>query len=1011
MKRLFSKRTLTLLLSTLMILTASVTALNVSAAANTDHTVQNGTGTREPLKVEQSYSYRLILNHPFVAFSFATPTWNKKDSHATLHLYKWQGSYEATLASKPVVSKSFNPLTDNHHHWVNFDAQPAGEYLFHIADVSTDVGVWTNTSPTNSNGFLYINGKEQRGEPDMRVRFANPVSDPFGVCEPSQDLLFKEELYTSSQGAAIYDINHSFGIRLQTGAPVTGMEAKFGTYHIQNATVSMSAYAWKGNYADTVSQQPVATGTATLSDNMYAGVSFEKIPAGDYLFLIHNMSSAVALYVYQSVTGLEASMYADGILADNMNLYPFVRMHFAAESKDYYLPLSPDTNLPDGNHTTPDPYVIPEDSLIYTHPVMPDTWVFTDGLGRVSLTNAEVGDPKENKTLAMFYWTWHVSGNSRNDPSKLQDLSTQYPDAMLNYNHEIWAELGERAFFWNEPIYGHYRGDDAWVQRKQAELLANAGVDVVFTDNTNGTSTFRNSYTSLMDTWADAMQDGVMTPKVSFMLPFWDQNYTKIQVQLLYQDIFRQNKWQELWFYWDQKPMLMAIKDSFSDTSDLVNKEISNFFTFRAGEPEYIKENPAISSWGWLSMYPQAKHFASNQDKANGVVEQITVGVAQNHNYVTHQLSAMNSNNITGRSYTTDYENRYEVEGAEASKWGYNFAQQWKYALEVDPQVVFVTGWNEWTASRFESWQDIPNAFPDQFNDEYSRDIEPTKGALKDHYYYQLVNFVRQYKGANPIPAPSAKTTIDLAAGQEQWKTVEPYFGAYIGNTEHRDAQGYGKLVYTESSGRNDIIGAQIARDDEYVYFNVECATDITPYTDKLWMTLYIDSDQQNQGWETFEYVINKSAASADTVVLEKFSGNGYESTKVADCAYVVDGRYMTIKVAKSDLGLSGDDYTINFSWTDNVHDEGDYEKFSGDIMDFYISGDVAPGARFKYSYQSGKTQASEVQSTDGEESQAPSESETEPAEQKKGCKALAAGAAVFATAAAAAVVLKKKKD
>jgi hypothetical protein len=72
---------------------------------------------------------------------------------------------------------------------------------------------------------------------------------------------------------------------------------------------------------------------------------------------------------------------------------------------------------------------------------------------------------------------------------------------------------------------------------------------------------------------------------------------------------------------------------------------------------------------------------------------------------------------------------------------------------------------------------------------------------------------------------------------------------------------------------------------------------------------------------------------------------------KVADVEYKVDGRYMTVKIAKADLGLTGDEFTINFSWTDNVHDEGDYEKFSGDIMDFYISGDVAPGGRFKYSY------------------------------------------------------------
>ncbi len=143
-----------------------------------------------------------------------------------------------------------------------------------------------------------------------------------------------------------------------------------------------------------------------------------------------------------------------------------------------------------------------------------------------------------------------------------------------------------------------------------------------------------------------------------------------------------------------------------------------------------------------------------------------------------------------------------------------------------------------------------------------------------------------------------------------------------------------------------------MARDDDYVYFLAECNEEITPYTDPLWMVLYIDSDQSNQGWESFDYVINKSPASADTAVLEKFTGNGYASEKVADVKYSVNGKTIQIAVPKSALGLSGYDFTINFSWTDNVHDADDaapngqseyvYSRFSGDIMEFYVSGDVA---------------------------------------------------------------------
>ena len=1020
------RKALVLLLCFCMLATA-LSAFAVSAEdPPRSISVQNGSGTRGAVAVGSTYSYRVIVNGSFDGFGYCMPTYNRTDSEATISLYKWEGTYKATLEKEPITSQRFAPLKDNATNWVRFDAQPAGEYLFHISEPKGQVGVWTNQNPTDSKGFLYLNGVEQRGEPELHFNFENDnvPEEPFGTCQPSADAHIAKAPYTSGKNKTPGSMSVSCGMRLNVNKPFTGVEFNLATYTATDMEADISVYAWKDTYSATVAAQPLATERILLADNSMQGISFEKLPAGDYLFLVHNANKAPAVYVYSEVTGFEGYIYKDGFPASGSVLYPDMQVIFAEEAAngDYYSKCSEPKDTIDGNHTPPPAYVIPEDSLIYTHPVYPDTWVFTDGLGRTSLTYEDVGAPRDNKTVAMFYWTWHIDGFTSNNVVNLQEYCEKYPDAMRDFNNEIWKQ--NETYWWNESIYGFYRGDDPWVLRKQAELLTNAGVDVIFTDNTNGDHTWHNAYNALLKEWDDAMTDGLKTPKLSFMLPFWDQSYTNMQVSSIYQDMFRSGKYPNLWYYLDGKPMIMAIPASFNPNNSPLEKEISNYFTFRAGQPGYVVDHTDYRTWGWLSMYPQATYYASSKDKNNGIVEQVTVGIAMNHNYKLHELAAMSGDNIAGRSYSSTYPDRYDKEGAEASKWGYNFAEQWNYALEVDPKVVFVTGWNEFRVGRYETWPEgspaaVPNAFPDQFNDEFSRDIEPTKGALKDHYYYQLVNFVRQYKGANPIPTPSAKTTIDLSAGQDQWKAVEPYFGAYIGNTEHRDSKGYGDLYYTETSGRNDIIGAQIARDDEYVYFNVECAADITPYTDKLWMTLYIDSDQANQGWETFEYVINKSVASADTVVLEKFTGNGYESTKVADCSYTVDGRYMTVKVAKSDLGLSGDNYTINFSWTDNVHDEGDYEKFSGDIMDFYVSGDVAPGARFKFSYISGKTSGEETESTDTETT-APGlsdstttapESETEPTEQKKGCKAFAAAGAAIAMAAAAAVVLKKKKD
>ena len=740
------------------------------------------------------------------------------------------------------------------------------------------------------------------------------------------------------------------GIRMGFGAPFNKFTLCMPTWGDKTVCLTLSLYKWDTDFDTTRAAAPVATKQIeNHPDNGHAALSFDEQPAGEYLICIDEFSGGRLGAWQMSDAVSHAYTYESG--AEKAASWE-ISVSFTKTPVEPFLPLESIKDAIDGKHTAPAEWEMPEDHLVNTHNVMPDTWVFTDGLGRESLTYEDVGGVKEDKTVAMFYWTWHVD-LAYNTPVNTTEFMLKYPEAKNDYDHPAWPPAGY-AYFWNEPLYGYYRTNDPWVLRRHAELLANAGVDTVFTDNSNGNFTWKSSYTPLFETWIDAMDTGaVRSPKVSFLLPFGPTDGSREQVELLYLDFYRTEKFQKLWFYWDEKPMLMGY-NNFNDGSNL-HKEINNFFTLRPGQPAYVVKGHQLGNWGWLSTYPQAVYYKDRAGYKDKVIEQMTVGVAVNHNYVTDQGTAMNGFNVIGRSYTKDFENRYEVEGTEATKWGYQFSMQFDYALEKDPQVLFVTGWNEWTAGRHEAWPPseaaIENAFPDQFIDEYSRDLEPTKGELKDHYYYLFVNYVRQYKGVNPIPTPSLSQTIDLSADASQWATAEPYYAAYIGNTDHRDAAGYGNLHYTETSGRNDIIGARIARDADTVWFYVECNENITPYTDSLWMNLYIDSDQENKGWETFDFIVNKSAASADTLVLEKFTGNGYETEKVADVKYKLDGKTLVVEIPKSALGLEGNDYTINFAWTDNVHDEGDYTTFSGDIMDFYLSGDVAPGARFKFSY------------------------------------------------------------
>ena len=52
----------------------------------------------------------------------------------------------------------------------------------------------------------------------------------------------------------------------------------------------------------------------------------------------------------------------------------------------------------------------------------------------------------------------------------------------------------------------------------------------------------------------------------------------------------------------------------------------------------------------------------------------------------------------------------------------------------------------------------------------------------------------------------------------------------------------------------------------------------------------------------------------------------------------------MELKIPKSLLVSVRAVNSITFKWSDNM-------QLDGDIMDFYINGDVAPGGRFNYLY------------------------------------------------------------
>jgi hypothetical protein len=577
-----------------------------------------------------------------------------------------------------------------------------------------------------------------------------------------------------------------------------------------------------------------------------------------------------------------------------------------------------------------------------------DSWAATDALGRKVRSYDEAPAKRDGKYVAIFYWTWHQGNDDTTYGVKnISQIVREYPEAMKDYNHPAWGDKKPGFFFWEQPLLGYYKTTDKWVLRKHAEMLADAGIDAVFFDCTNGSLTFKESYEALLETWDQAQKDGVNVPKIGFILNLFYNPDTNVSLRQLYRDLYKPGRYSNLWFNWKGKPIIMAYPDLLTESAE--DSEIKDFFTFRPGQPDYV-DGPfkgRNDQWGWLENYPQHGYVASTGADGKVSYEQVTVGVAQNTSPDRKgHCGAFNVKDSYGRNFSI--RNGFDPR-PDGYLYGWNVSEQWDRAYELDPELVFVTGWNEYIAGIWlpkDSWNGDPFSFVDQFDWNHSRDIEPNKGwgDKGDVYYLQLVDRVRKFKGMTPSEPVSEEKSIRINKFHD-WDGVGPYFASYKGNTMHRDSRGRYDQYYVNNSGRNDIIGAKVARDSEYIWFYVETAEALSPKTDPHWMQLFIDADRdKSTGWNGYDFVVNRVTPEGGRLVLEKNIQNIWEWERSGECRFFTKDNKLVIRIPRASLGIDEGELDIEFKWNDNMQEDGN-------IMDFYVNGDSAPGGRFNFVY------------------------------------------------------------
>ena len=561
----------------------------------------------------------------------------------------------------------------------------------------------------------------------------------------------------------------------------------------------------------------------------------------------------------------------------------------------------------------------------------PYSWIAVDGEG--NSIDPDVGaypdvTDRGDRYVAAFYFLWHGchgydrgANNNEVVPPTASDTQSPYDIQKLLDANPANPALGGIGVMhhWGEPYLGYYVSNDDWVIRKHAQMLVDAGVDAVFFDVTNGYHYIPVAL-NLAKVYTQMRSEGNKTPQFAFLL---NGNVPKV-AEALYNEIYSKNLYQDLWFKWQGKPVMLANPSEVpASIKDKFTLRHSWFLWNDAGADAWFGDGE--DKWPWGGWYPQ------QAGKHDGKNEFVSVMPA------THPTS-----NI-GRSY--DVVSNSQPRVTDSGK-GIYFKKQLYKALDLNPKIMFFTGWNEWTAQRQSPANCPAPYFVDQYNHEFSRDIEPLNGDFGDNYYYIMADFIRRFKGTKRLPTFSDKVSVNVDGNFSEWASVAAKWGDDKGDTFHRDHYGWGSVgQYVNNTGRNDILVSKVVNDGTNLYFYVKTASEISPCTDKQWMQLFLRVGEPKASWEGYNFAVNRTVSSSGSSTLEKCDG-GWKWSKVSDVKFAVKGSEMELSVPLASLGISDTGkFSVDFKWVDNAAADGDIQTCMRD-------GDSAPNGRFRYRYK-----------------------------------------------------------
>ena len=568
----------------------------------------------------------------------------------------------------------------------------------------------------------------------------------------------------------------------------------------------------------------------------------------------------------------------------------------------------------------------------------------TDDLGRTLGLPGDEVVPEYDSTrqVGLFYFTW-VGVTGTEGPYDISKIKENDPNAAQDGISWLLAGGGEtgKRHWWGESIFGYYRTPDMYVLDRDVQMLTDAGVDFLMIDASNG-SYYELQVEALLSVLNKYYQQGYDVPQITFVTK---ANPGKT-ANGIYENIYKAHpEYDHLWYRVDGKPLLIT-----STTDANLSLACRSYFTLKW--PQWPKEGYHADAFPWIDLDLDGDGKQTIYEWSDGSAI-MSVSVAQHAGTLAFSSSALYGDDT---NHTRSWHDGANDKGEDAWKYGYNFAEQFQNAIDANVDYVILTGWNEWIATRQSSWTNMqgeyiedPVIFVDTCDINNSRDLMPMTGGYGDNYYMLMIDYIRRFKGVDTInknlntAAEQKEMTIDVTGQFAQWNEIDTFYLDYQGDIVHRDEKGFGKLHYTDTTGRNDIEKMKVTNDGEKLYFYVQTANDIVGMKDDHCMTLFLSVGTGEYNWYGYDFVVNRTAAGWKTLTVEKRTASGWEICGTV--AYKQAGRAMQLEIPLEMLGITdSSEISFEFKWADNYQGEDD-------IWSFYRNGDAAPYGRLNFVY------------------------------------------------------------